>query len=76
MNDVRGDAARAARNSVTSHAAPFGTRPGIDPRRRHQPRVLVRGFLCERNVEVPVQAEHAPQLLKAAGIRGGCIIDG
>ena len=43
---------------------------------RNKARVLVRGFLCERNVEVPVQAEHASQLLKAAGIRGGCIIDG
>jgi len=76
MNDVRGDAARAARNGVT-RMLPFSVPArGIDPRRRHQPRVLVRGFLCERNVEVPVQAEHASQLLKAAGIRGGCIIDG
>ena len=48
MNDVRGDAARAARNGVTSHAAPFGTRPGYRSPAKAPATGLVRGFLCEK----------------------------
>ena len=54
MKDVRGDAARAARNGVTSHAALFGTRPGYRspakaPATGSCPRVPVRekrGGVC------------------------------
>ena len=48
MNDVRGDAARAARNSATSHAASFDTRPGYRSPAKAPATALNNRFLSSR----------------------------